>query len=73
MVEDGEVEEKNCWIKLLFLLALRTKSILIASYNYSWTTDVAWTILTMSLLRFCGSYVAVYAESESSRILSKIS
>ncbi len=35
----------------LFLLSLHTESILIASY-YVWTTDVTWTILTMSLLPF---------------------
>ncbi len=32
-----------------FLFSLHTKSILLASENYSWTTDVTWTILMMSL------------------------
>ncbi len=48
----GDAEEKNCWITLLFLFSLHTKSILVASYHYGWTTDFTWTILMMSLLRF---------------------
>ncbi len=36
----GDVEEMNCWIKSLFLFSLHTKSILVASWNYGWTTDV---------------------------------
>ncbi len=34
------------------MFSLRTKSILVASQNYCWNTDVTWTILTMSLLPF---------------------
>ncbi len=61
---------------MLLLFSLRTKSILVASWNYSWKTDVTWTVLPMSLLRFwtwerC-SCIAVYGGSESSQILSKI-
>ncbi len=49
---------------MLLLFSLRTKIILVASENYGWTTDVTWTILPMSLLRFwtwehC-SCIAVY-------------
>ncbi len=32
--------------------SLRAKTILVASYNYGWTTDVTWTILTISLSPF---------------------
>ncbi len=42
-------EREKCWIKLL-LFSLYTTSILVASKHYGWTTDVTWTILTMSLL-----------------------
>ncbi len=31
---------------------IHSRSILVASKNYGWTTDVSWTILTMSLLPF---------------------
>ncbi len=68
-------DEKNCWIKSLFLFSLHTKSIFVALSNYSWTPDVTWTVLPMSLLRcweHC-SCVAVNGGSESSRISSKIS
>ncbi len=37
---------------MLFLFSLHTKSILVALQNWSWTTDVTWTVLSMSLLRF---------------------
>ncbi len=43
--EKTDTEEKHCWIKSLFLFSLCTKSILIAALNYSWTTDITWTIL----------------------------
>ncbi len=42
-------DEKNCWIKPLFLFSLRTK---ITSQNYSWTPDVTWTLLPMFLHTF---------------------
>ncbi len=29
VAEDGDAEEKNCWIKLLFLFSVHTKSILV--------------------------------------------
>ncbi len=55
--------EKNCWINC-YVFSLRTKSILIASQNWSWATDVTWIILLMSLLRFWTwehySCIAVY-------------
>ncbi len=41
------------------MFSLRTKSILVASQNYCWTTDVTWTILTMSLLPFWALNVVV--------------
>ncbi len=61
------------WLsKLLFLFSLRKKSILIASQNWSWATDVTWTVLPIYLLRFWTwehfSCVAVYGGSESSPI-----
>ncbi len=43
----------------LFLFSLRTKSILVASYNYGWPTDVTWTILTMFFLHFWALNVSV--------------
>ncbi len=52
-------KRRNCLIKSLFLLSLHTKSIVVTSYNYGWTTDVSWTILTMSLLPFWALYVVV--------------
>ncbi len=45
-------KRRNCWIKSLFLFSLHTKSILIASKKYGWTTDVIWTILMMSIVLF---------------------
>ncbi len=52
-----------------------TKSILVASQNDRWTTDVTWTILTMSLLPFWALNLSVvllvYGGSDSSRISSK--
>ncbi len=38
---------------------LHTKSILVASLHYGWTTDVTWTILSMSLLPFWALNVVV--------------
>ncbi len=38
---------------------LCTQIIFVASKNYSWTTDVKWTILTMSLLPFWALNVSV--------------
>ncbi len=38
---------------------MNTKIILGSSWNWGWTTDVAWTILTMSLLPFGGLNVSV--------------
>ncbi len=53
---------------MLFLFSLHTKSILVASWNWSWAADVTWTVLPMSLLRFWDwehfSCIAVYAGSE---------
>ncbi len=43
-------ERRNRWIKTFF--SLHTKSILVALWNYGWTTDVTWTILMMSLQTF---------------------
>ncbi len=40
------------YYSLYFCFLLCTKSLLTASYFSGWTTDVTWTILTMSLLRF---------------------
>ncbi len=40
------IVKKNC------CFCLHTKSILVASIHYGWTTDVTWTILSMSLLPF---------------------
>ncbi len=34
----ADAEETNCWLKSLFLFSLCTKSILVASWNYSWIT-----------------------------------
>ncbi len=56
---------------------LCTKSILVASQNYGWTSDVTWIILRMSLLPFwtlivLGSLLSM-GGSESSRNSSKIS
>ncbi len=53
-----DAEEKKL-LKLLFLFSLHTKSILVALQNYGWTTDVTWTILTMSLLPFWALDVSV--------------
>ncbi len=44
--------EENTLLKSLFVFSLCTKSFLVASSNYGWSTDVTWTILTMSLLPF---------------------
>ncbi len=44
-----DLEEKNCWIKLFVFFA--HKKYTHSFVNYGWTTDVAWTILLMSLLR----------------------
>ncbi len=59
---------------MLFLFSLHTKSILVALLHYGLTTDVTWSILTMSLLPLeCGGSVAVNASSERSLISLKIS
>ncbi len=55
MVEDGN-SEKNSWIKSLFLFSLCTKRILVASQNWSWATDVTWTVLPMSLFLGLGTF-----------------
>ncbi len=51
------------------------KSVFVASQNWSWVTDVTWTVLLMYLLCFWTwehfSCVAVYGGSESSQISSK--
>ncbi len=51
--------------------------ILVASQNWSWATDVTWTVLPMFLLRFWTweyyNCVAIYGGSESSHISSYIS
>ncbi len=39
-------------VKRNILFPLCTKSILAASQNWSWATDVTWTVLPMPLLRF---------------------
>ncbi len=58
-----------------FLWAKKKKSILVASQNWSWATDVTWTVLPMHLLRFWTwkhfSCIAVYGGSKSSPISSK--
>ncbi len=51
--------QNNILSKSLFLFSLHTKSILVASYNYGWTTDVTWTILTMSLQTFWALNVSI--------------
>ncbi len=60
----------------IFVFFLRTKSTLVASYNYGWTTGVIWIILAMSLLCFCALIVVVsllsMEGSEISRVSSKI-
>ncbi len=66
-------KRRNCWIKTLFLFSLHTKRILIALYNYGWTPDYFTNILTTVLGLEHVSCIAVYAESESSQISSKIS
>ncbi len=52
-------KRRNCWIKSLFLFSLCTKSIHVSSLNYGWTSDVTWTILTVSLLPFWALNVSV--------------
>ncbi len=48
------MEQKKLLSKVVFLMfSLRTKSILIASKNYSLATDITWTILMMSSLLHC--------------------
>ncbi len=49
---------------------LCTQIIFVASKNYSWTTDVKWTILTMSLLPFWALNVSVALLSMRVRKLS---
>ncbi len=39
------------WLSTFFFFA-KKKSILVASQNWSWATDVTWTVLPMYLLRF---------------------
>ncbi len=63
-------EEKNCWIKSLFLFYFVTKIILVASYNYGWTPDVTYLVkfthqyftdvLAMFLDHNCVKILAVY-------------
>ncbi len=53
------LEEKNCWIKLLFLFSLCTNIILVASQNWSWATYITWTVLPTSLLRFWALIVII--------------
>ncbi len=60
--------KKNGWENVYFcFLCTQKKSILVASQNWSWATDVTWTVLPMYLLRFWTwehfSCVAVYGES----------
>ncbi len=61
--------EKNGWINCYFCFVCAKKSILVASQNWSWATDLTWTVLPMSLLRFWTwehySCVAVYGGSDS--------
>ncbi len=51
----------------IFVFFAQKKSILVASQNWSWATDVTWTVLPMYLLCFWTwehfSCVAVYGES----------
>ncbi len=67
--------EDNCWIKLLFLFSLHTKSILVASYNYGWTPDVT-DYFTDILAKFLDldrvRTLAVYEGSESSQNMKRI-
>ncbi len=49
----GLVHPKMKILSLITLISLRKKkSILVASQNWSWATDVTWTVLPMYLLRF---------------------
>ncbi len=67
-------EETICW-KKLFLFSLRTKSILIASYNSYWTTDGRWTTLAMLFILFWTSTVLFtwrsMGQSQASRFYLK--
>ncbi len=56
-------ERRNCWIKSLFLFSLHTNINLVASENYSWSTDVTWTIFMMFLLPFWVLKVSVVLPS----------
>ncbi len=62
--------------KLICFLCAK-KGILVASQNWSWATDVTWTVLPMYLLHFWTwehfSCVAVYGGSDRSPISSKTS
>ncbi len=66
--------EKN-GVNYVIFVFFAQKSILVASQNWSWATDVTWTVLPMYLLRFWTwehfSCVAVYGGFDSSRISSK--
>ncbi len=54
----SDVEENKLLNKVIFVFFAQ-KSILIPWENYAWTTDVAWTILMMSLLPFWALNVSV--------------
>ncbi len=54
-----DMEENKMLNKVVFLDFMHTKSILVASWHYGWTTDVTWNILTLSLLPFWALNVSV--------------
>ncbi len=64
----SNTEENNLLNKVIIFVYLHTKSILVALYSR--TTDVTWTILTMSLLRFWVLNVSVALLSMQVRKLS---
>ncbi len=73
-----DAEETNSWIKSLFLFVLlHTKSILVTSYCYDWTTDGRWTILMMFFILFRALTVLFtwqsMGQTQASRFSSKIS
>ncbi len=69
-----KTNKQTKWLKSLFLFSLCTKTILVASKHYCWTTNVTWTILMPSLLPFWALNVSVdllYTGSKISWISSK--
>ncbi len=54
-----QLGENKCWINYVSIVFFAHKNILKASSNYGWTPDVTWTILPMSLLRFCALIMVI--------------